>query len=544
MHYTSLKKIPGILALVDFEKAFDTVEWSFLFNAFVKFNFGEHFIKWIKLLYTNISSCVSNNGYISNFFTLSRGIRQGYPISALLFILVAEILAINIRCDINIKGITVDGKAFKIGQLADDTTLFLLDVESLRQAINKFNNFGTLSGLKINLDKTEIVSLSDCKIDSVQLTGLLEGIKVATGPFKTLGVWFTCDNEISVKLNYNERIKSMQQTLHIWRARSLSWKGKITILKTLVIPQVIHLFSNIYTPMHILERIDSLFFDFLWGGKPPRVKKSTIINDYYEGGLKMPNIYNIHISQKVIWLKRLTNDNNKKWKALSWALLGIEKDLLDFKLPEQNYKVAKTKFYQQLLDCWFSVKTRPPTSTEDILREYILYNQYIKIGGSCLTISVINDSREHLKTQLVDVLDNTGNFLKLEDVQQKLPLRLTQLEYFGLQKAIEKEWQNKIKLHKFEQSGHLDDGPYLTVNKVLKPLQKLTSQHIYWELINPKSKPPSSLDIWVDLFRFLDKLDWSNIFTLVNRVTCETYLQTFQYKVLNRTLNCRYNLYK
>ena len=172
MHHTSLKKIPGILALVDFEKAFDTVERSFLFNALVKFNFGENFIKWIKLLYTNISSCVSNNGYISNFFTLSRGIRQGCPISALLFILVAEILAINIRCDINIKGTTVDGKTFKIGQLADDTTLFLSDVESLRQAINKFNNFGTLSGLKINLDKTEIVSLSDRKIDSVQLTGL------------------------------------------------------------------------------------------------------------------------------------------------------------------------------------------------------------------------------------------------------------------------------------------------------------------------------------------------------------------------------------
>ena len=322
MHYTSLKKIPGIFALVDFKKAFDTVEWSFLFNALVKFNFVENFIKWIKLLYTNISSCVSNNGYISNFFTLSRGIRQGCPISAVLFILVAEILAINIRCDINIKGITVDGKAFKIGQLADDTTLFLSDVESLRQAINKFNNFGTLSGLKINLDKTEIVSLSDRKIDSVQLTGLLEGIKVATGAFKTLGVWFTCDNEISVKLNYNERIKSMQQTLHIWRARSLSWKGKITILKTLVIPQVIHLFSNIYTPMHILERIDTLFFYFLWGGKPPRVKKSTIINDYHEGGLKMPDIYSIHISQKVIWLKRLTNDNKTKMESIIMGSFG------------------------------------------------------------------------------------------------------------------------------------------------------------------------------------------------------------------------------
>ena len=68
MHYTSLRKVPGILALVDFEKQFDTIEWSFLFETLAKFNLGQNFIKWIKLLYTNISSCVSNNGYISNFF--------------------------------------------------------------------------------------------------------------------------------------------------------------------------------------------------------------------------------------------------------------------------------------------------------------------------------------------------------------------------------------------------------------------------------------------------------------------------------------------
>ena len=158
-------------------------------------------------------------------------------------------------------------------------------------------------------------------------------------------------------------------------------------------PQVIHLFSNIYTPTHILEKIDKMFFEFLWCGKPPRVKKSTIINYYDNGGLKMTDIYSIHTCQKLMWLKHLTNDNKRKWKALSWPLFGIEKDILDFKLTEGYYKVARTKFYQQLLDCWFNTKTRPPMSAEEILHEYLLYNQFIKLGGSSLTITIMNNEK-------------------------------------------------------------------------------------------------------------------------------------------------------
>ena len=319
-----LMKIPGKLTFVDFENAFDTLQWSFLFDTLNKFNFGENFIKWIKLLYVNVLSCISNNGHISKYVTLSRGIRQGCPISALLFILVAEFLAINIRTDTNIKGITINGSAFKIGQLGDHTTLFLADLESLGQAINMFNKF---SGLKLNVDKMEIVSLGGQETSFLQLTGVLEGSRVVTGPFKTFGVWFTCDSDLSVCL-------------------------KVTILKTPVVPQVIYLFSNIYTPIHFLEKINELFFEFLWSGKLPRVRKSTIISNYDKGGLKMPDIYSIHTSQKVMWLKCLTNDNNRKWKTLPWALLGMDKDLLDLKLFEGNYKVAKTKYCQQLLDTW------------------------------------------------------------------------------------------------------------------------------------------------------------------------------------------------
>ena len=94
---------------------------------------------------------------MSKRFPLSRGIRQGCPISALLFILVAEVLSIKLRTNEEIKGIQINGFEYKIVQLADDTTIFVNDLKSLEVSINEFLEFEKMSGLKLNLVKCEIL---------------------------------------------------------------------------------------------------------------------------------------------------------------------------------------------------------------------------------------------------------------------------------------------------------------------------------------------------------------------------------------------------
>ena len=97
IEYTKIKQIPGMMVLIDFEKAFDSISWNFLFKTLDAFNFGDNFKKWIKIIYSNPECCVTNNGFASSFFPISRGIRQGCPISALLFILVVEIMSLHIK---------------------------------------------------------------------------------------------------------------------------------------------------------------------------------------------------------------------------------------------------------------------------------------------------------------------------------------------------------------------------------------------------------------------------------------------------------------
>ena len=89
----------------DFEKAFDSLSWSFLFRVLRSFNFGESFINWVHVLYRKISSFVLNNGFSTKLFHVRRGVRQGDPLSAYLFIIALELLLINTRSDKEIKGI-------------------------------------------------------------------------------------------------------------------------------------------------------------------------------------------------------------------------------------------------------------------------------------------------------------------------------------------------------------------------------------------------------------------------------------------------------
>ena len=158
IRFTKEKNIPGLLLFLDFEKAFDTIEWPFIIKSLQYFGFGPSVVNWVKCLYSNIESCFLNNGWTSNFFKIERGVRQGCPLSPYLFVLSVEVLAKAFKRNSNIRGIHVNQEEIKISQYADDTTLILNGSQaSLSAALNTLDDFGEASGLKLNSKKTEAI---------------------------------------------------------------------------------------------------------------------------------------------------------------------------------------------------------------------------------------------------------------------------------------------------------------------------------------------------------------------------------------------------
>ena len=154
------KSINGLVLSLDAEKAFDRIEWSFLFHTLGKFGLGENFIKWVKIIYTRPQAAVLTNGLRSEYFNTHRGVMQGCPLSPLLFALAIEPLAEAIRATPTIRSLENGQLCHKITLYADDVLILLTHPEtSVPGLIDVIDRFSCFSGYKINLAKSEAMPL-------------------------------------------------------------------------------------------------------------------------------------------------------------------------------------------------------------------------------------------------------------------------------------------------------------------------------------------------------------------------------------------------
>ena len=104
----------------------------------------------------------------------------------------------------------------------------------------------------------------------------------------------------------------MRHMLNSWSARRLTLLGKITIIKTTAVSQMVYVLSSLPTPPGALKEVSSLLYDFLWDGKGDKVKRTEMINNYEKGGLKMIHVHSFSESVKMKWIPGYLNEDNKR----------------------------------------------------------------------------------------------------------------------------------------------------------------------------------------------------------------------------------------
>ena len=378
MEFTDEHEMEGIIAFLDFEKAFDTMKWQAIDDTLSKLNFGIRFRNWIKAIYRQSETCVTNNGYNSSFFKLGRGVRQGCPLSAYLFITVVELMAIKIRNSVHIQGIKIAGKETKIAQMADDTTLVLQNLTSLQGVMNILRIFEAFAGLKLNKIKSEAMWLGSkkyCKMAPYNLKWVKE--------VHSLGICFSYDNDMMDRKNFIERYRAFDRILNFWAQRNLSLMGRITILKSLAFSTIIYQCANLLMPENIIKDIETSAYNFVWAGVKDKIKRGTLIGDFEDGGLRMLDIRAFIQAQRVMWAKRLADKEVAQWKFIPMhmfeKLLGCD----TFKISTGRRERPRefNKFYWEVFKAWLDVKNNSNMvrTAFDVRREYIWLNKEIKV---------------------------------------------------------------------------------------------------------------------------------------------------------------------
>ena len=531
MFYTKHMNSPGIAIFLDFRKAFDSIEWEYLKAALKAFNFGPNLLNWIDVLYNDASSCVINNGHASSFFRLQRGVRQGCPLSGLLFIIGIELFARALKNDQSIKGINVETKEIKITQYADDTTVFLRDEESVEKVLRLLDEFKSISGLEINTSKTEAMWLGRWR----DKTHTPFNFKWPKEPICALGIYFSYNTEDANKLNFEEKMKNLEKTLKGWKRRKLTLLGRINIVKTLGLSKLIYSASVLPIPKHLVKEINRIAFNFIWDGKPAKVKRSTIIREKKRGGLKMLDFEIMDKALKVAWTERLKTPSSASWKII--PELGVKQyGGLTF-LINCQYDIKMLSldnlpsFYHTLLTYLQDLNSITTADVDNVPDKIIWNNQNIVINGKSIFYS------SWFKRGIINIrsmMTENNQFLSLPELEQKFNLKIPFTLYYGLVAAIPKEWKSSLR----DALSRDNDS----VEEATCSIKPLTTRTTYSAFLSKMATSPTCEN---KIFKYgYTKENIQNVYLLPFTTTKDTKLITFQYKVIHNILPNRVSLFR
>lgn len=515
---------PGLMLCLDFEKAFDSLDWSFLFRVLRAFGFGDSICKWVETYYKNIKSTVIVNGTPTEWFPITRGCRQGDPLSPYLFVLCAEIFAIMIKEDTNISGIMVNDKEIKIAQFADDAQLINAgDRLSFENSVAVIKKFGNASGLFMNEDKTQAVWLGSRKNSNVKYLPHLN-IRWNPSKFKILGIWFTAETGLCEKINFDEKFSEIKTLINIWMKRSITPVGRVAILRSLLLSKLIHLWILLPDPPDtFINNLQKMCFRFVWQDKQDKISRKTVVNSVKNGGLNVPDIKHLIKALKLTWLRRFQNSKHK-WIDVANELCPCLSNISQYG-PNYitNRKVANQfwvdvfKAYKIFFNCV------QPKTLKELNSEPVFLNERINIKGNIVPYKILVEKGIYCITHF---LKDNGDLLTLHEFNERYNINVNFLVFNCCKMAI-KEYLKNFNFIIDNNECNLFPIAIETLLSVKKGTRLL------YDILMENKSMPNCCQKWST--KVSENIQWDKVFLGIHKIQ-DVKIKWFQMRIVHRII--------
>ena len=373
--YAEIVEEDGAIIALDQEKAYDRIQHDYLWKVLEAFHIPAPFIRTVKALYSHAYTRVAINGVLSEPFRVTRGVRQGDPLSCLLFDLAIEPLACLIRNCQDIRGLDIPClvERLVIKLFADDTNLYLSKHDRLDIVQRILDTWCMASGAKFNIEKTEVIPIGSenyrrtvittRKLNPQDQNPLPDRIRIAKDreAIRMLGAWI--GNKAEDQAPWEPIIDKVKETLKKWNKIRPTIEGKSLIIQAFVGGLTQFLTQTQGMPAHIESALQKIINCFIWDdGEKPRIALEFLQQPKERGGVNILDIRARNEAIDLMWLKSYLNFSPSR---PPWA--AVTDLIIDASAPTDTVaSVRKNTFLQ----CWDPPSRGPRYAllTDDIKR--------------------------------------------------------------------------------------------------------------------------------------------------------------------------------
>jgi hypothetical protein len=244
--------------------------------------------------------------------------------------------------------------------------------------------------------------------------------------------------------NIETKIQKIEDLLKLWTLRKLTLVGKVRVVNTLIVPQLLYLGNVIHIPKQYIEKYNQIITSFVWDNKPPKVKHKAMINSIENGGLCLQDIGSKLKSLKLKWITKILDTTyNSPWKSHLNTKFKPNIDEVPFhNLTENNYPSFNDKFYSEIFNMWAQIHYYIPKNNEEICRQELWYNNNISKENNYIVYKEWANKNVNF---IQDLLNKEGRFISKTELESKYSLICKPPEYESLIHAIPKEWKRELK---------------------------------------------------------------------------------------------------
>ena len=517
--YLKKTKTPGLVAIVDFEKAFDKISYSAIRGMLKYFGANDKFVNMLFLLFNNFTACTQSNGYLSPFFNKCRGVNQGCPASPTCFVWTGELLAHLINSNKDIVGISVNGLEALLAQFADDTSSYLkYDELVVKSFYDTLRCVEANTGLTISYDKTALYRVGSIRNTNAKFYSV-ENVNWSNDPIKTLGIAVNCDGS-SANDNWEGLLRKVQNVCDIWYNRSLTLVGRVLVVNTLVSSLCVYKMSIVMDlTQDQVKTLNEVVYKFIWKGKRARISMYTLSKKKNQGGLKLVDFRLKQDALLIAWIPKLDSDvflAKCAYTALSPVLQNI---IWKCNISSDDVvKLYGDNYWASVLKAWSKLKFHCPESRVQVMFQIIWSNSYIRIGGLPVVWKDLYDCGILF---VHDLFNDTGPLKKIHDFNNILQKHW--LHVASLQNALPKRW---IELMSMSDWGEEKPDPLDSV------YDKKGCSLVYNLMLEDSDALRKYCDRWLSEIPDLSYENFCQAFVRHSRCRCAVKYWDFQYRLM------------